>query len=86
MTELTQRELDSISSHLKKVSAIQRQNDDSNEEVALDIPERISLDRTANGLTLGHIEYSEKHEEYVFVPVGAREAPKWTVPIPPPFN
>lgn len=86
MTDLTIRELDSISSHLKKVAAIQRQNDDGNEEITLDLPERITLNRVSNGQPLGHLQYSENIEEYVFMPLDDKAAPLWSVPIPPSFN
>lgn len=86
MTELTIRELDSIGKHLKKVNEVHKQNNEYENEIDLDLPERIALTRQSNGLALGHIQYSEDLQEHVFIPMGEREAPKWTIPIPPPFN
>jgi hypothetical protein len=89
MIELTVRELASIVKHLTKVIEVQKQNDEYDNEIELEIPDKLSLDRTANGMPLGHIEYSEDLKEHVFVPVAEKSAaPSWAsnIPIPPPFD
>lgn len=86
MTELTIRELESVGKLLQKVIEIDKQNDEYENPVALDLPDQIAITRGINGIPLGHIQYSGNLEEYVFLPVATeREAPKWTVPLPPPF-
>lgn len=82
------QELQEITAHLEKVGEIHANNVDS-DEIELELPDIIYLNRTSNGLPLGTIEWESEYEEYVFIPYEEKTALVRStahIPIPPPLH
>jgi len=83
MTELTTEQLEAIVKNLKGVQDLYAGS--TYQEVFMEWPDEFPCVESTGNL-LGKITFSSNGEEWVFIPQGQREAPKWSVPIPPPFN